>query len=167
MSKRLTKSGYRGVEKNNKSGWQARICTGPRSNRKRVNLGTYTTPEAAAEAYDDAAFELHGKDTILNFPSRSPRIRMRSLEANAANCATPEEPAPLPIPRSDPASAPERVAEGLPIPAQGCVGCGRSLYDGDHCAAFPACPCCPRCGSGSNLYGEVGGGFRCRACGAQ
>ena len=91
--KRLSKSGYRGVEKNHKSGWQARICVGSRFNRKRVNLGTYETAKEAAEAYDDAAIEHHGERAILNFPNRSLRVRIRSLDSNSNS---PDEPAPQP-----------------------------------------------------------------------
>jgi hypothetical protein len=135
MSKRLTKSGYRGVEKNNTSGWQARICVGSRSNRNRVNLGTFETAKAAAQAYDDAAIEHHGARAVLNFPNRSLRVRMRFSETNAENNATPEEPAPPPIempvvmPRSEPQTVPAAVRKRPTIVLPGCCPeCGSSLY---------------------------------------
>lgn len=58
-------SGYRGVVWHNRDRvWQARI----RKGNRRVTLGTYHTPEEAAEAYDRAAAVTHGDFAILNFP---------------------------------------------------------------------------------------------------
>ena len=58
-------SNYKGVWwcVNNKT-WRARI----RNNGTSKNLGSYTSEEAAACAYDKAARELHGDYARLNFP---------------------------------------------------------------------------------------------------
>jgi hypothetical protein len=163
MKRLFRKSVYRGVEKNNKSGWQARICTGPRSNRKRVNLGTYPTPKAAAEAYDDAAFELHGATAVLNFPSRSPRDRSRSsalqrpnrtsLVTNTVSSAPPEQPKSAPVEKPVVMPPPELQAVPAAVRARPIV-------------VPPGC--CPNCAS--PLYGVVGSSDdakKCRQCGYQ
>lgn len=56
------KSGYKGVRKMG-NGWQAKIgvC------RKVICIGTFSTPEAAAHAYDDAARKYHGAFAKTNF----------------------------------------------------------------------------------------------------
>jgi hypothetical protein len=58
------KSGYRGVSWHRGSGrWQAYIG----HEGKPKYLGTYSTPEAAARAYDEAAKQQHGDLAQLNF----------------------------------------------------------------------------------------------------
>src|SRR5260370_38901971 len=84
--RRANKSGYRGVYKNNKSGWQAQICFGPRSNKRKIMLGTFETQEEAAHAYDDAARHHHGDRTVLNFPAIASKNRVRTrMERKAAS----------------------------------------------------------------------------------
>ena len=57
-------SGYKGVSlQKSTSKWQAKIM----SCGRRKHLGTFTTAEAAALAYDKAAKELHGEFAKLNF----------------------------------------------------------------------------------------------------
>ena len=58
-------SGYKGVHWRKASGncWRAEIT----SQGRRKFLGAFTTPEAAAKAYDLAAKELHGEFAKLNF----------------------------------------------------------------------------------------------------
>lgn len=55
-------TGYKGVGRHGR-GWRARITT----TAKRVSLGCFDTPEAAARAYDKAAVEHFGEFACLNF----------------------------------------------------------------------------------------------------
>lgn len=51
-------SGYKGVRKARREGWQALIRVG---NGERLILGTFDTPEEAHEAYKTAAIKYHGE----------------------------------------------------------------------------------------------------------
>jgi len=58
-----TTSGYKSVSASGKK-WRVRI----QFDGKRLHLGSYPTPKEAAQAYDEAAKELHGEFANLNFP---------------------------------------------------------------------------------------------------
>lgn len=55
-------TGFRGVRHNGKA-FAAKITF----NRRHIHLGTFPTPELAAQAYDRAALDLHGPFACLNF----------------------------------------------------------------------------------------------------
>lgn len=61
-------SGYKGVWTRG-TRWHASI----RANGQRHYLGSHSTPDAAARAYDAAARELHGEFAALNFPDPGER----------------------------------------------------------------------------------------------
>lgn len=64
---RANASGYKGIYLHGQTGkWRPEIKAG----EKRIrNLGLYHSPEDAAQAYDQAAIELHGEFAVLNFPA--------------------------------------------------------------------------------------------------
>jgi len=73
-------SAFKGVHLDRSSGrWRAQIrCPGG----KRLSLGSFLQPEAAARAYDEAARKLFGEFARLNFPAEVHR-----KEGNASSAA--------------------------------------------------------------------------------
>lgn len=66
--RRTNTSGFKGVTRGRHGrGWVAQI----RFNGQNIRLGTHSTREEAARAYDAAARELHGEFARLNFPAVS------------------------------------------------------------------------------------------------
>lgn len=62
------RSGFKGVTLKKATGkWVAQIGL----NETRIHIGTFSTPEEAARAYDKVAFEAWGNDCYLNFPDNS------------------------------------------------------------------------------------------------
>jgi hypothetical protein len=60
-------SGFKGVSAS-KRRWKARILIGG----QRKCLGSFSTPQDAAKAYDQAAYAAFGDSAFLNFPTTSP-----------------------------------------------------------------------------------------------
>ncbi len=61
-------SGFKGVSKNTEAAtWRASI----QKNKKRITIGSYRSPELAAQAYDTMASKLFGEFARLNFPETS------------------------------------------------------------------------------------------------
>ncbi len=79
--KERTTSRYRGVYRTRRGQWAASIMHA----RTEYWLGLHDVEEAAAHAYDDAAWKLKGDHARVNFPTRRPKnARVRSAGRSAA-----------------------------------------------------------------------------------
>ncbi|KAF8098463.1 hypothetical protein N665_0266s0031 [Sinapis alba] len=73
---------YKGIRMRKWGKWVAEIREP--NKRSRLWLGSYSTPEAAARAYDTAVFYLRGPTATLNFPGLIPSIERSSAEDMSA-----------------------------------------------------------------------------------
>lgn len=93
---RKNSSQSRGIRKRKWGSWVAEIRM-PRS-RQKLWLGSYTTADQAAHAYDAAAYCLRGSNAIFNFPDSVPSIPSASslsrpqIQLAAARYATMDRP---------------------------------------------------------------------------